>query len=1095
MSDSELPVVTREATPFSEVGEKEGRWWTAESDGRILCQLCPRACHLRDGDRGFCFVRQNRNGKMVLDTYGRSTGFCIDPIEKKPLNHFLPGTPVLSFGTAGCNLGCKFCQNWDISKSREVARLSHNASPHEIARHALEAGCRSVAFTYNDPVIWAEYALDTAAACHELDLKTVAVTAGYLTEESRADFFEGMDAANIDLKAFTEDFYFKLTGAHLQPVLDTIRYACRETDCWVELTNLIIPTANDGLDDLKRMVDWLLDAVGSDVPVHFTAFHPDFRMKDIPSTSHETLIAAYDLARGAGLDYVYIGNVHDVTRQSTYCASCERLLIERDWHQLGRYRLSDNRCAHCNATIPGVFESTPGTWGRRRQPIQIQQTESTTPTPTRIASRSSPLQSQTSHSVNEDREKSGSGVSTENLAMKTPPLEASAPESESSLNLSVAALKKIHRTACEYVHSVLHPPVIDASERLGELAGHPVAGMYVTLKRGETLRGCCGMQGPDQPLASALADSATRTTLHDPRMAPISPAELPHLTLSVSIIGSPRPITTSGEERIHSVKVGQHGVRIRVANHVGLLLPVVAKERDWNARQFLDALCNKAGIPPGSWMRDDAVVEIFDGIDYSAPFSLENESVLNESALVPQETLSQLKNWVERNLTALNSGATPQFYASGVEDLNVAGVVLRVIPPGSDHSYGWLQFSVRDGAPLQATLFQLTETAARGLQRVGGAGHWRAEIGVLSQTIHHGLDNDCALQEVDPRRRSLIAMDGSRWSIAFDSESDTETLLQQTLSAQRFRAGGTMVYSTVCDSTESRFAISAGPQAQADVATRPPAVAGTFYPADDESRNQLVDSLLSDLSREAPIAGDLPSALAIMVPHAGLRYSGKIAADVWRRVQLPNNVLIIGPKHTRDGVDWAVSPHASWNLSDTCVVEANTELAHHIANHVTGMELDSAAHANEHGIEVQLPLLARIAPETKVTGVAMSGGSLQQLQAAARELADCLADFDDPPLLVISSDMNHFADETETRRRDRLALDRLSKLDPAGLLEVCRSENISMCGQLPAALVLLTLQAMGKAGTFHEIAYGTSADTSGDKSRVVGYAGVVITPS
>lgn len=1092
MSGSELPVVTREAARFSAVEEKEGLWWIAESDGRILCQLCPRACRLREGDRGFCFVRQNRGGKMVLDTYGRSTGFCIDPIEKKPLNHFLPGTPVLSFGTAGCNLGCKFCQNWDISKSREVARLSHNASPHNIALHAVEAGCRSVAFTYNDPVIWAEYALDTAAACHELGLKTVAVTAGYLTDDSRADFFAGMDAANIDLKAYTEEFYLQLTGAHLQPVLDTIRFACRETDCWVELTNLIIPSANDGPDDLKRMVDWLLDAVGSDVPVHFTAFHPDFRMQDLPRTPHETLIAAYDLARSAGLNYVYIGNVHDVTRQSTYCSSCQQLLIERDWHQLGRYRLSDNRCAHCNATIPGVFESTPGTWGRRRQPIQIQPTESTTPSPTQSESRDSPSQSESSRSVNDDRNECA--VSTESVAMKTPPLEAPAPESESSLHLSDDDLKKIHRTACEYVHSVLHPPMIDASERLGELAGHPVAGMYVTLKRGETLRGCCGMQGPEQPLSSALADSATRTTLHDPRMAPISPVELPHLTLSVSIIGSPRPITTRGEERIRSVKVGQHGVRIRVGNHVGLLLPVVAKERGWNARQFLDALCNKAGIPPGSWMREDALVEIFDGIDYSAPFSLASDSVLAESALVSQETLIQLKNWVETNLSALFSGATPHFYASGIEDLNVAGVVLRVLPPGADHSFGWLQFSIRDGVPLQATLFQLTETAARELQHVRGEGQWRAELGILSQTIHHGLDNDCALQEVDPRRRSLIAMDGSRWSIAFDSERDSEALLQQTLSAQRFRAGGTMVYSTVCDSTQSRFAISAGPQAQVESAARPPAVAGTFYPADDDSRNQLVDGFLSDLSNESPIAKGLPPALAIMVPHAGLRYSGKIAADVWRRVQLPRNVLIIGPKHTRDGVDWAVSPHTSWKLSETCVLDANPELAQQIANQVTGMELDSSAHTKEHGIEVQLPLLARIAPETRVTGIAMSGGSLEQLQAAAREFADCLANLEDPPLLVISSDMNHFADETETRRRDRLALDQLAKLDPVGLIEICHSDNISMCGQLPAALILLTLQAMGATGSYHEIGYGTSADTSGDKSRVVGYAGIVITP-
>ena len=325
MSKSNLPVVQHESS-----SDFQGGWWSPESDGRILCQLCPRACRLKEGDRGFCFVRKNVDGLMILDTYGRSTGFCIDPIEKKPLNHFLPGSPVLSFGTAGCNLGCKFCQNWDISKSREVSRLSDRAAPEEIARAAKESGCRSVAFTYNDPVIWAEYAIDTATACHNHDLKTVAVTAGYITPQARGEFFGAMDAANIDLKAFSEDFYYKVTGAHLQPVLDTIRYVANETDCWVELTNLIIPDANDDEAELRRMCDWILDAVGDQVPIHFTAFHPDFRMTNRQPTKHETLIQAFDIARQTGLKYVYVGNVQDVARQSTYCPDCAGLLIERD---------------------------------------------------------------------------------------------------------------------------------------------------------------------------------------------------------------------------------------------------------------------------------------------------------------------------------------------------------------------------------------------------------------------------------------------------------------------------------------------------------------------------------------------------------------------------------------------------------------------------------------------------------------------------------------------------------------------------------------------------------------------------------------------
>ena len=349
----------------------DGGWWHTAQDERIVCDLCPRECSLKSGDRGFCFVRQNMDGKMKLTTWGRSTGFCIDPIEKKPLSHFLPGTPVLSFGTAGCNLGCQFCQNWDISKSRKVEKLSETALPEMIAAAAVETGCRSVAYTYNDPIIWAEYAIDTAAACRAVGIRSVAVTAGYISESARAPFFEAMDAANVDLKSFDEEFYEKVTYSRLQPVLDTLSWIHRETDVWLEITNLIIPRANDSTDEIQRMCDWILKAVGDEVPVHFTAFHPDFRMTDREKTPQETLTRTREQALAAGLKYVYVGNVHDVRAQSTWCPSCETLLIERDWHQLGRYRLNGSCCGSCGQQIAGVFEQKPGTWGARRQPITI----------------------------------------------------------------------------------------------------------------------------------------------------------------------------------------------------------------------------------------------------------------------------------------------------------------------------------------------------------------------------------------------------------------------------------------------------------------------------------------------------------------------------------------------------------------------------------------------------------------------------------------------------------------------------------------------------------------------------------------------------
>jgi AmmeMemoRadiSam system radical SAM enzyme len=361
------------------VNNIEGRWFQAidsdrgEMPRRVLCNLCPRGCRLNPGDRGFCFVRENVDGGMRLTTYGKSTGFCIDPIEKKPLNHFYPGTPVLSFGTAGCNLGCKFCQNWDISKSRQVARLSETASPEQIASAALRTDCTSVAFTYNDPVIWAEYAIDTARACHDVGVKTVAVTAGYITPEARAEFFQHMDAVNIDLKAFSEDFYFSLTASHLRPVLDTLVFLRRETDVWMEITNLIIPSENDSADELTRMCDWITENLGPDVPLHFSAFHPDFRMRDHEKTPPATLRAAHHIARRAGINFVYVGNVHDPIRQNTYCPKCDQLLIARDWYRIDQYNLAENTCPSCRNTIAGRFATAAGTWGRRRQPIQIEQ--------------------------------------------------------------------------------------------------------------------------------------------------------------------------------------------------------------------------------------------------------------------------------------------------------------------------------------------------------------------------------------------------------------------------------------------------------------------------------------------------------------------------------------------------------------------------------------------------------------------------------------------------------------------------------------------------------------------------------------------------
>jgi pyruvate formate lyase activating enzyme len=355
-----------------ESGTFPGRYWHTLDDGRIQCDLCPRECALRDGQRGLCFVRVREGDGIVLATYGRSSGFCVDPIEKKPLNHFLPGTPVLSFGTAGCNLTCKFCQNWNISKAKAFHAGTDHASPQMIASAAKQLNCRSVAFTYNDPVIFLEYAVDVAQACREVGIKTVAVTAGYINAEPRVEFFRAMDAANVDLKAFTESFYKKLCTGKLGAVLETLEYLKHETNVWFEITVLIIPGENDSENELHDMTRWVAEKLGPDVPMHFSAFHPDWRMTDKPNTPLSTLQRARAIALSNGVRYAYTGNVHDPAGDTTFCHDCGAPLIVRDWYELRKWNLTpDGACTHCGTLCGGVFDGPPGTWGAKRAPVRL----------------------------------------------------------------------------------------------------------------------------------------------------------------------------------------------------------------------------------------------------------------------------------------------------------------------------------------------------------------------------------------------------------------------------------------------------------------------------------------------------------------------------------------------------------------------------------------------------------------------------------------------------------------------------------------------------------------------------------------------------
>jgi pyruvate formate lyase activating enzyme len=343
----------------------EARWWH-EEHGKILCTLCPRYCRLAEGQAGFCFIRKNENGKLISLGYGKTTGFAVDPVEKKPLNHFLPGSTILSFGTAGCNLGCKFCQNWDMSKARMAEKASADVTPDQVIDLAIEQRSPSVAMTYNDPVIWAEFAIDIARAAKKRGIKSVLVTAGYVTAEARPELFAEVDAANVDIKAFTEDFYHKVTFSHLQPVLETLEWLKKETKVWIELTNLMIPGHNDDPAETKQLSEWVADHLGVDTPLHFTAFHPDFKMMDVPRTPAATLTRARRIAREVGLRYVYTGNVHDREGGTTWCPGCGEAVIERDWYQVEPVGLNGSKCKSCGFTIAGVFESAQASPGRRR---------------------------------------------------------------------------------------------------------------------------------------------------------------------------------------------------------------------------------------------------------------------------------------------------------------------------------------------------------------------------------------------------------------------------------------------------------------------------------------------------------------------------------------------------------------------------------------------------------------------------------------------------------------------------------------------------------------------------------------------------------
>ncbi len=1053
--------------PASAGGVKAGGWWhDSDEPGRIVCDLCPRACSLKAGDRGFCFVRENRDDRMVLTTYGRSTGFCIDPIEKKPLNHFYPGTSVLSFGTAGCNLGCKFCQNWSISKSREVEKLSEQATPEAIAEAARELGCRSVAFTYNDPVIWAEYAIDVARACRAVGIKTVAVTAGYITPLARGPFYEVMDAANVDLKGFTEDFYQHLTLSHLAPVLETLEWLKRETPVWFEITNLVIPQANDSLDEIGAMCDWILDHLGDDVPTHFTAFHPDFRLQDRPRTPRETLLAAYDVARRRGLKYVYVGNVDDQQHQSTYCPQCGQVMIERNWYEVGAYELRAGRCRNCGCRATGHFDDRPGNWGRKRMPVDMSRFAESLPIVT--------------------LPEGGNRMESREQQPTAPPQVAAA-----GLGLTAEQERLIHRAASEHVTAAVEKrlPRWDYAQ-LGDCGSHQLLGAFVSLKRRGRLRSCCGFLGRSTPLGEALQYAAVQSATRDDRLPSISPMELAYLDLEVWLLHGATRITAQGEARRDEIVIGRDGLSITHGDVRGLLLPGVAVEHHLDAEGFLRQVCLKAGLPPTAWKEPDAQLMKFLGHSIGGRFdsqALEGQPA--SGPLLTADQLVELAEFCRRNVLALCTGATPSYYWTGGPDGMVNGLMLTLSVPPNNEPVQFNQLALRPGMPLQATLLALAQAAAAALQsspiRPQQLDGMQLSLAILSDPAMHGTLDDPDLDGFDSRQRALLVIERDKMVWRYAPEQTPQAIVAALADA----AGATtpsevQLFSLVAESTQIPTGFTSVPQPQAGSAARPAAVAGTFYPADPAALSSLLDDLLS---------GDAPSpepVRAVMVPHAGLIYSGRIAAAVLRRTRIPRTVIAIGPKHTRLGVEWAVAPHETWSLPGASV-PSDPALARQLVDAIPGLKLDAMAHRQEHAIEVELPFLARLAPHARVVGIAIGAGNLERCRQFAAGLADVLKKRGDEVLLLVSSDMNHFANDAETRRLDELALAALEQGDPGNFYQTIQRHQISMCGALPALIVMETLQRLHGGFRAELVAYGTSADTTGDTRRVVGYAGML----
>ena len=618
-----------------------------------------------------------------------------------------------------------------------------------------------------------------------------------------------------------------------------------------------------------------------------------------------------------------------------------------------------------------------------------------------------------------------------------------------------------------------------------------VMGAFVTLKRQDRLRACCGVLGQPMKLSAALSDAARRTASEDSRFPTLSSIELPYLDLEVSLLYDFQPVEAQGVDRIGAVEIGKHGLVIQRGQQSGLLLPVVAVEHGLDAEGFLQQVCRKAGLPGTAWQDDETKLQVFETSCTGNPF---DTSVLDDQAtsyLAPLNN-TQLQNLVEHcrhNLVAMTTGATPNYYLNDCPDAMVRAVTLLVHDVQDNVILNSSKTSMRQGIPLQATLHELVEGSARSLQQQGInptlLQTLQPSLLILNDPAMHGTVAAADLRGIDTTQRALLVTENNRNAWAYDPTVDAETSLQSaSRDAQVQSRELASVFSCAALSSRKKANIANVPRPQSGDSVRPPATAGTFYPAESTALQELVTSLLGEP------AASKTSWPAVMVPHAGLIYSGAIAAQTLKQIEIPETVIIIGPKHTQLGVQWAVAPHQRWSIPGA-ELAADPVLAQQLADQIDGLQLDAAAHQQEHSIEVELPLLAQLAPQSQIVGIALGRGSWQQCLDFASGLATVIRQQPRPPLLVVSSDMNHFASDEENRRLDEIALTALETLDPATVFKTVTEQNISMCGLIPAVIVMETLRQLNSLTTSERTGYTTSADVSGDTSRVVGYAGML----